>query len=616
MPRNKDPSRPSFEMIKDARKGTLSGFLRSGKLIRASDLVGDVNPKTAIITLHNIYDFETRCLTAIDDQPIPSLPMSSAVTFKKSADTGAADEKTLRNLFYISLAQDELPSFHFWTREGDPNPMIAAERHDWGKEFDENPPSPKTAAKIVRLENERKARAKQGAEQQQSTQTHTQVGFLDSFNDNKNLPGLGREPIQGQSAGDINPVPQTSVSPAVAQSPPEVEVLLQFNRGGMYLREFTLKALHAMAFWMVENEEEEKEEDENEDEDEDPELESKSDMFLDILEPEKNLREEKIVSVSRASMRNFEENIKPLLSQPGNEFRVRSARYSSSLGFDQGGIGTSRLDLKLVRPNVGYCYCSSSWDNTKQLRQNSARFEKALQFLFDWKLSAHPKAAHLTLEIPSHGSFRLDRDSEVLFVLEAKIQKIFHQLSSAPCSPDSRPTEIFVRDYVEDDTDGSDSLDNSPPKHGKAKYEGGSGDVPDVHQRSRIPSDGPEQLKADTVGSSVIRQAEGRRSTQATEIRGGPHLPSIHPRLLTASETIALQERLRIAEAVVEDVDDLHKRLRAAEEKLTKMGGMEKRLSLSEDKSKLKFTCPFCPKDWAAATKQVLMWQTLQLLHC
>lgn len=614
VPRDKDPKKPNYEMIKDARKGILSGFLRSGKIFRASDFVGYANPKTAIITLGDIYDFETRCLAALDDQPISRPPLSSIVPFGKAADKGADDEKkTLRNLFFIALAHDELPSFHFWTKPGDLDPVTAGQPIDWGKHFDENPPSPTTKAKIAMLENERKERVQRGAGEQHNTQNKQALGFLDRYND-INLPGLGREPTQRQPTDDIDSGSQTSAAPVFAQSPLEAEVLLQFNRGGMYLREFTHRALYAMACWLVGNEEEDEEEKAKEGPTE------IWDMFLDILGPGKVIREEKIVSVSRASNRNFQDNIKPVFGRPDNKFRIRSTRYQSSWnlesGFDSGGVGELKYDLKIVRPNVGYCYCSANWHNTGDLYLNNLHFEKALKFLFDWDSSAYPKSNNLSLDIPGHGAFGLDRNSNV--VVDDNIQKIFAELSGTPVKSDSHPVEIFIRDVFEDVTDGSDSLSTSSPRHGNAKSETGPGEVPDVLQapsgagphvdQGSINALGiPDQPPSDILGSLITGQLPEPSSIKATEGRGGPDFLSIHPRLLTNAEINELKDRLKIAEASVVETDGLQERLRIAEEKLSEMNSLEQRLRISESRAKLKSSCPFCPQDWAGVTKQVKM---------
>ena len=620
IPRDKDLKRPSYEMIKDARKGILTGFLRTGKIFRASDFVGIVNPKTAIVTLNDVYDFETRCLISIAEQPTTRPSMSSIIPFKKPADKVADDEKTLRNLFYISLNQDELPSFHFWTKPDELDPVTAAEPFDWGKHFDQNPPSPGTTAEIAKLKNERTGGVQHGVDEQQATQNKLPSSFPNPRSD-IGMSGSERGPTQEQPASHNDPVPQISASATLKQSPSEARVLLQFNRGGMYLREFTHKALYAMASWLVKNEEEDEEEQEEEQDgmDESQTRTKTSDMFLDVLEREGKLREEKIVSVSRASNRHFQEKIKPFLGKPDNKFRVRSTRYQSSWnlesGFDSGGVGDLKCDLKLVRPNVGYCYCSANWHIKKELRSNSKRFEKAIEFLFDGEFSAHPNSNKLSLDIPGHGAFDLDRVSYVL--LDTNIQDIFAQLLKSPATPDSRPLEIFIRDIVEDDPEWSDIPTNSSSRHENAKYER-SRDVPGVHQEpsgkitrgnreflldSDIPT--PSQTQSDLIDNLISGQYNSQTSTKGIEIGGGPDVPSIFSRLLTVSETNRLQERLRIAEASVEESEDLQERLRIAEEKLSEMSGLEERLKSSEDRGRLKSSCPFCLQDWVGATKQV-----------
>lgn len=558
VPRQKDPKKPNYDMIKDARKGVLSGFLRSGKIFRASDFMGIVNPKTANITLDNIYDFQTRYLNTIDDQPIPQLPLSSIVSFKKVADEEVDDKRSLRNLFYVALAHDELPSFHFWTKAGDLDPVTIGKPMDWGKHFSKNPPSPTTAAKISMLENKRKESVQHEAEEQQSTRNEQPLGFLDHYNDNT-LPDSRRESTQQQPADDQDLIPQIIVAPDLAQSPQESEVLLHSSKGGMYLREFTLKALYDMACWLVANEEDEggDEDEAREDQVEDRE------MILDILGPAKKLCEEKVASVSRATNRAFLARIKPYLGLPGYHFRIRSTRFESSWNlncdFDAGGVGYQKCDLKLVRPNVGHCYCSAMWHITEKKHLNSLEFEKALRFLFDWELSAYPNSAHLILDVPGHGTFDLDRDS--VLKVDTAVQKVFAEISSTPVRPDSRPIEVFIHDVVEDVTDLSDHP---------------GGEVPDKLKDTETPQ----------------------------------------PPLLSNSAITKLQERLKIAEASNIETDDLQERLKIAEDKLSEMDILQQRLRNSEDRAKLKSSCPFCTQDWAGATRLVSLRQILQLSRC
>ena len=550
VPREKDPKKPSYEMIQKARQGELSGWLRSGIIFRASDLVGMVNPKTAVITLNNIYDFETRYLTPISNEPIAPPPMSSMVSFRKPAGKGANDEKTLRNLFFISLNRDELPSFHFWTKPGEIDPVEAGQPSDWGKYFDKNPPSPATMAKITVLEKERTEKVRHGAEEQHDIKGKQPRGFQDRSND-INLPPVSKEPTKGRPGSHADRIPETSASPLSAQAPVEAEVLLHFNRGGMYLREFTHKALYAMACWLVKNEEEEEEdqvEEEEDGEEKDP-IEPR-DIFLDILEQGKDLREEKIVSVSPASSRIFQEKIRPFFGQQNIKYRIRSTRYQSSWnlnsGFDSGGVGDLKYDLKLVRPNVGFCYCSANWQITASFDLNSVSFERAITFLFDWELSVHPKSNRLSLDIPEHGSFDLDRNSHP--IVDARVQRVFAELSDTPAKADSHPADIFIRDVVEDDIDGSE-------------------------------------------GTS---QNNERNPVETTKSRG-----------LTGPETARLQERLKIAEAYMIENDELQEELGIAKSELSEMTRLKERLRIAEAIARQPPSCPFCDENWIGKSRPV-----------
>ena len=125
-------------MITDARNGRLDRQFRLGKLIRASDFVSDVIPTRAVLTLSNIYNYQTRPLSVHD-----------RVT---------EEQKTIRTLYYIALQEDELPTYHFWISPDDPDP-VESQGVDWSKEFEKSPPSSRTAARIAELENDRRARA-------------------------------------------------------------------------------------------------------------------------------------------------------------------------------------------------------------------------------------------------------------------------------------------------------------------------------------------------------------------------------------------------------------------------------------------------------------------------
>lgn len=150
IPRQRRPPPPTPDMITDARNGRLDRQSRLGKLIRASDFVGDVIPSTALLTLSNVYDYQTRPLSIHD-----------RVT---------EEQKTVHNLYYIALQEDELPTYHFWISTEDPDP-IKSQDVDWSKEFEKNASSPRTAARIAELENDRHARAQAAQKQDDQGQS-------------------------------------------------------------------------------------------------------------------------------------------------------------------------------------------------------------------------------------------------------------------------------------------------------------------------------------------------------------------------------------------------------------------------------------------------------------
>lgn len=127
VPRRRYPLSPSPEMIRNARQGILSNFLRTGEFLSALDF-GDmvVDPQTARLELDETYYFETMHLSGEEEQM-------------------DQDQKTMAKLFYVAVNDDELPSYHFWQAEGDVNPMEAPMDFDWGDYFSRNAPNTRFA---------------------------------------------------------------------------------------------------------------------------------------------------------------------------------------------------------------------------------------------------------------------------------------------------------------------------------------------------------------------------------------------------------------------------------------------------------------------------------------
>lgn len=123
LPRGSHQLRPTAQMIQEARRGHLTKFLRQGDIVRADDFGEDmVNPRTAEIYLDYDNDFVTDHLSDESEDMDDEL-------------------KDTNNLYYISVQRDELPTYHFWQRETDPDPLRARRPIDWGAVFEERLPA-------------------------------------------------------------------------------------------------------------------------------------------------------------------------------------------------------------------------------------------------------------------------------------------------------------------------------------------------------------------------------------------------------------------------------------------------------------------------------------------
>ena len=123
LPRRSNQLRPTAKMIQDARRGRLTKFLREGEITRADKFGEDmVNPRTAEIYLDYDHDFVTDYLSDESEDMDDEL-------------------KNNTNLYYISVRQDELPTYHFWQRETDPDPLRARRPIDWDAVFNERLPA-------------------------------------------------------------------------------------------------------------------------------------------------------------------------------------------------------------------------------------------------------------------------------------------------------------------------------------------------------------------------------------------------------------------------------------------------------------------------------------------
>ncbi|MCJ1467978.1 hypothetical protein MMC07_006604 [Pseudocyphellaria aurata] len=104
-------------MILNARRRIIPDFLEPGMIIRASDIEPMVDLETAKLNLTDGIVLETVHLGNENEQ----MPQS---------------QRKPDNLFFISMQDDELPSYHFWKAETDPDPIETNSGIDWSRTSD------------------------------------------------------------------------------------------------------------------------------------------------------------------------------------------------------------------------------------------------------------------------------------------------------------------------------------------------------------------------------------------------------------------------------------------------------------------------------------------------
>ncbi|KAI9713710.1 MAG: hypothetical protein M1812_006548 [Candelaria pacifica] len=114
VPNRPHARRPASDLIESARRGELKGFLANGEIIPAGEFQETVNPVTAEILVDPEVCFETDHLSDDDESMDEDLRDSS-------------------NLYYIAVNSGELPTYHFWRKHGEEDPMEHSKPTDWGK---------------------------------------------------------------------------------------------------------------------------------------------------------------------------------------------------------------------------------------------------------------------------------------------------------------------------------------------------------------------------------------------------------------------------------------------------------------------------------------------------
>ncbi|KZF26074.1 hypothetical protein L228DRAFT_4357 [Xylona heveae TC161] len=127
LPSRSRPKRPSSKMVRLARRGRLTGFLEKGVIVSAKEFGEKANPATARIRLNKDFDFETDHLS-------------------DESESMDVEERNPDNLFYISLGDSELPSYHFWKGPEDVDPIENQKPFDWDAYFNRIFPQGKTEA--------------------------------------------------------------------------------------------------------------------------------------------------------------------------------------------------------------------------------------------------------------------------------------------------------------------------------------------------------------------------------------------------------------------------------------------------------------------------------------
>lgn len=233
---------------------------------------------------------------------------------------------------------------------------------------------------------------------------------------------------KGKIGGDSGSKPTIKAKTANIK-PKGAHVLLQFRKGGMYLTEFTNKALVEMTKRLVDHEEKH------------PPQRKDPRMYIDIRQS--NTTSEYQVGSSTALTRSFGTNIRPCFEKPGFDFQVRSLSMAGKSFFEK-----SRYDptaIKVSRVGLGYYYVYASWGDADDAAENNRSFEYALNFFFPHEDFSRHAAAVLTLEIPQHGSFDIHRSP--VPALAENIQQIFATLTSSHTS--RSPPEVFIHRSTE-----------------------------------------------------------------------------------------------------------------------------------------------------------------------
>ena len=364
VPRQDNPRKPDHKIIRDIRQGHLANIAKPYHVFPSSRFIGDVSPNTAQITLEGIYDYQ-----------------SEGIGFDLST---MGEEKTLRNLFFISMASDELPSFHMWNlglkdHVDDAQPAAESSRNpvsvDTQTHEDQvSAHGPKIVAQTA------KGIQKQGASSfQKPTTTGNSLSSSVAPGDSKlggtsNVTkGTSQQPsgwpakiiVDAQKDNDSTK-PLVS-DKGIAQGSGQDAVRLHCQYGAMYLKDHHFNAFVELAVHLI------REEDESS---------SGINPFVDVRQPATAQIQTYPVKSSRDATKKYYSSVKPYLGNKEYTFRIRSDGLAANSPWDSSKPG----NLKVSRVDVGYCYINAAggthWNDNKERTKNGNLFQTALGFLF------------------------------------------------------------------------------------------------------------------------------------------------------------------------------------------------------------------------------------------
>ena len=415
VPRCSEPAYPTDEVIQNACEGRMTGIFERGMVFPASDLIGVVAIRTANITLDKIYDFQTHLLRVVPEYQ---------------------GTERLRNLFFVSLKADELPSFHFWKKAEDVkiHPVRRASSSNQSVAQPEKM-ADEDGANVLDILGENVDYEGQKQELSRLMKAKAASDSLSSSKDNASgTPAIAgkcdfdhflgankgskhqQQALPAKSLNDNSQNSMPSSAPLPDKSTADVSksksCLIRFQLGAMYLKVYSSTAFQELAQFLVLEEHEK--------------LSSSFKTLVDVRRPSSKQTQTYPVKIGASYNVDFYTHIRPYLGASRSAFRIRSDALTDDSPWDYSRPGS----LKVSRVGIGYFYiraAGTGWDDVPKRPANDARFRKALDFLFVFKGTTPDR---MTLRILSEPSpIELDTSSEIL--MDAHLGGILQRITSS-----------------------------------------------------------------------------------------------------------------------------------------------------------------------------------------